>query len=580
MSLLGQRLRQAREERGLALLQVEIDTRIRSAVLQALENGDLDNLPPEPFLRGLIRSYANYLHLDPKEVLELYAADVSPTPLPSAPVFPRRPVAAPHKPAERPPQIEPAPEPPAFPEEPPAPPPQPEIESAPLPFPFDDTAPPPPSYPFPSVTFVPEPPPPISSKRKRSKSPFPLFGWHLPISLFRPSGPGLSPQASTNQSSDPSSPQPAPPSLSWDSVDSTLPTRTFPGAPPIPESTRPEPTPPTFVRTPAPPSEPSTAPELIADQTPTEVPEKAAPLPTAGTIVPPEVALDFKEIAPILRVRASGRPVPLPAIILLGVSFVAACIAVALVGYAWSNSIYSSSAALAQVTPTRTRAVPTITPTTVPGARPTSIPTLAITAGPVSTFVPVVTPAATQPTQPSQPTQPTQPPSQTKQAVLNLKISATQPITIQVGVDGLVAFSGAMPAGTSQSWTATRVLYLRIEHPLDASMELNGNGRWFAPMNFNERTMMIRQWTLNSIGNPLPVTPTLPRPGTPAPGVVATPVSNLIGTPPSPSSVTPASPPIRTSEATPTGTLLTTATSAITNPLASVSPTPTLTPFF
>ena len=64
MSLLGERLRQAREQRGVAPLHAEMDTRIRAAVIQALEQGHYENLPPEPFLRGLIRTYSAYLGLD------------------------------------------------------------------------------------------------------------------------------------------------------------------------------------------------------------------------------------------------------------------------------------------------------------------------------------------------------------------------------------------------------------------------------------------------------------------------------------------------------------------------------------
>jgi transcriptional regulator with XRE-family HTH domain len=93
MSLLGEQLRHAREERGIAPLQVEIDTRIRSSVIEALEQGDWEDLPPEPFLRGLIRVYATYLDLDPDEMLGLYVADLTPPPPP--PPAPRPPLIKP-----------------------------------------------------------------------------------------------------------------------------------------------------------------------------------------------------------------------------------------------------------------------------------------------------------------------------------------------------------------------------------------------------------------------------------------------------------------------------------------------------
>ncbi len=107
MSLLGERLRQAREARGISPLQVEIETRIRANVIQALESGDFESLPPEPFLRGLIRSYSNYLGVDSQEMLDLYVADFAP----AAPVSAPTPVLPPKKPASSSPPPKSIPEP-------------------------------------------------------------------------------------------------------------------------------------------------------------------------------------------------------------------------------------------------------------------------------------------------------------------------------------------------------------------------------------------------------------------------------------------------------------------------------------
>ena len=84
MSLLGERLRQAREAHGISTYQAEIDTRIRATVIESLEQGNYDDLPPAPFLRGLIRSYSIYLGADAEEMLGLYAADLTPQPPPPA----------------------------------------------------------------------------------------------------------------------------------------------------------------------------------------------------------------------------------------------------------------------------------------------------------------------------------------------------------------------------------------------------------------------------------------------------------------------------------------------------------------
>jgi cytoskeletal protein RodZ len=88
MSLLGERLKQERESRGISVFQAEIDTRIRAAVLEMMEKGDYAHLPPEPFLRGLIRSYANYLRMNPQDALELLSVDLITPQLPPAPPRP------------------------------------------------------------------------------------------------------------------------------------------------------------------------------------------------------------------------------------------------------------------------------------------------------------------------------------------------------------------------------------------------------------------------------------------------------------------------------------------------------------
>lgn len=95
MTLLGEYLRHAREERGISPLQVEIDTRVRATVIEALEAGDFARLPPEPFLRGLVRTYAHYLGADSQAALKFLIADLTAppppklVPIPPAPPPPR-----------------------------------------------------------------------------------------------------------------------------------------------------------------------------------------------------------------------------------------------------------------------------------------------------------------------------------------------------------------------------------------------------------------------------------------------------------------------------------------------------------
>ena len=65
----GQRLRQARQERDISLEQAAHGTHIRLHYLQALEAGDLDRLPSRVQARGFLRAYASYLGLDPEPLL-------------------------------------------------------------------------------------------------------------------------------------------------------------------------------------------------------------------------------------------------------------------------------------------------------------------------------------------------------------------------------------------------------------------------------------------------------------------------------------------------------------------------------
>jgi len=68
----GAWLRETRQQRGLSLAEVEEATRIRRKFLQALEDEDFDALPAEVHVRGFLRLYAQFLGLDPEEVLSRY----------------------------------------------------------------------------------------------------------------------------------------------------------------------------------------------------------------------------------------------------------------------------------------------------------------------------------------------------------------------------------------------------------------------------------------------------------------------------------------------------------------------------
>ena len=64
----GNYLKATRESQGLSLNEVAQATRIREAVLRALEEGKYEDLP-HLYVKGFLRAYAGYLGLDPNEVI-------------------------------------------------------------------------------------------------------------------------------------------------------------------------------------------------------------------------------------------------------------------------------------------------------------------------------------------------------------------------------------------------------------------------------------------------------------------------------------------------------------------------------
>ena len=381
MSLLGEHLRQAREERGIAPLQAEMDTRIRATVIQLLEQGDYENLPPEPFLRGLIRTYSTYLGLDSEEMLELYLADRTP------------------------PLVRPA-----------------SITKAPAPIPQSINAPAasPPST-MPEEPSAPTTPLPTAEPVRK------------PAAIRLPS---LRP------------PIPRPPALK----------------PSLPEP-------------PAPP-------------------ESLAP-PEALAVVTP--ATTDASTEPISRAHLTRRPMPLPVIIAIIGGVICTCLIGGLIVLTQFAPVISQLAGLNAGTPTRL--LPTRTPTLRPGSNPTTIPMIAATAPPL-----LISPG-----------NPTAALKVTPQSVpetfsgLNLEVvEITQTITLRVGLDGVLVFNGQMQPGATRTWSAKDSLYVEIENPKGATLEMNGSAKWFAPRAFAETKSLERQWSINEKGTPIAVSPIAP----------------------------------------------------------------------
>jgi cytoskeletal protein RodZ len=66
-------LRRTRERLGFSLRDIADRTKIREAILHAIEHNETDRLPPPIFTRGFVKAYARELGLDPQRFAELPA---------------------------------------------------------------------------------------------------------------------------------------------------------------------------------------------------------------------------------------------------------------------------------------------------------------------------------------------------------------------------------------------------------------------------------------------------------------------------------------------------------------------------
>jgi cytoskeleton protein RodZ len=72
MPEIGETLREARMRRRIDMTDVEAATKIRAKYLRALENEEWDLLPGPTFVKTFLRTYAEYLDLDPRLLVEEY----------------------------------------------------------------------------------------------------------------------------------------------------------------------------------------------------------------------------------------------------------------------------------------------------------------------------------------------------------------------------------------------------------------------------------------------------------------------------------------------------------------------------
>ncbi len=76
MSELGQRLREARESRGISLEDLQKTTKIQKRYLAAIEEGKYDTLPGKYYARACVKSYADAVGIDTDELFDEFSNEL------------------------------------------------------------------------------------------------------------------------------------------------------------------------------------------------------------------------------------------------------------------------------------------------------------------------------------------------------------------------------------------------------------------------------------------------------------------------------------------------------------------------
>ena len=72
----GEMLLNRRRHMGLSIQQVANVIKIRPQIIEYFEMGDFASMPPRGYAQGMISSYARYLGLNPREVVQAYFDDL------------------------------------------------------------------------------------------------------------------------------------------------------------------------------------------------------------------------------------------------------------------------------------------------------------------------------------------------------------------------------------------------------------------------------------------------------------------------------------------------------------------------
>jgi len=71
MKDIGNFLKERREAKGISLIEVEKDLKIRKKYLQALEEGNIDLIPGKTYIVGYLRNYSKYLDIDEENINQI-----------------------------------------------------------------------------------------------------------------------------------------------------------------------------------------------------------------------------------------------------------------------------------------------------------------------------------------------------------------------------------------------------------------------------------------------------------------------------------------------------------------------------
>ena len=75
--MVGYTLRQERERQELSIDDIEQGTSIRAVYIEAIENGEYDELPGAVYTKGFIKNYAKFLGLDADSVVKEFTNDMA-----------------------------------------------------------------------------------------------------------------------------------------------------------------------------------------------------------------------------------------------------------------------------------------------------------------------------------------------------------------------------------------------------------------------------------------------------------------------------------------------------------------------